>query len=169
YDVLDHPVLFQRILRRTAHLAFDRRSRARVVRTFVAGLLANPALWPSAAGWLCRKAWKAKSDLIAARGRVHKLSFFIHNFMDACRLERERIDSCIFMAATQDGPISMCLHNAKRDAFILAPVRLSGSGDERYWDPVTGTTADSPTVSLHDCSDETKANDLRRKKKAVSK
>jgi hypothetical protein len=33
------------------------------------------------------------------------------------------------MVATRDGPLSMCLHNAKRDAYLLppgaAPVRLT--------------------------------------------
>ncbi|HZH46899.1 MAG TPA: hypothetical protein VEY31_09725, partial [Roseococcus sp.] len=33
------------------------------------------------------------------------------------------------------GPISMCLHNAKRDSFILQPVGLEGGG---FWDPMTG-------------------------------
>jgi hypothetical protein len=168
YDVLDDPALFQQILARTAHLAFDRRSRVDVGRTFVAGLLANPAVWPSAIRRLCRKLWMARSDLMAAGGCVHKLSFFIHNFIDACSVERERIESCSFMAVTQDGPLSMCLYNAKRDAFIFAPVRLSGSGDGRYWDPVTGMTAGSPTVSLYDCSNPTKASDLCRKGRAVS-
>jgi len=50
-------------------------------------------------------------------------------------LERERVDACAFMAMTQGGPISMCLHNAKRDAFILAPIRLGG---RRFWDPISG-------------------------------
>ena len=77
----------------------------------------------------------ARADLWAAGGRVNKLSFVIHDFMDACRLERERVDACAFMAMTQGGPISMCLHNAKRDAFILAPIRLGG---RRFWDPISG-------------------------------
>jgi hypothetical protein len=83
-----------------------------------------------------------KRDLIAARGRVDKLSFMIHNFMDACRLERERIDACVFMAATKDGPVSMCLHNAVRDSFILDPVPLQIPGGRRWWDPVSGAVTD---------------------------
>jgi hypothetical protein len=79
-----------------------------------------------------------RRDLVAARGRVNKLSFFVHNFMDACRLEKDRIEACVFMAATQDGPISMCLHNAKRDAFFLDPLRLERADGAWYWDPVSG-------------------------------
>jgi len=43
----------------------------------------------------------------------------IHNFMDASRLERDRVQACVFMVATADGPMSMCLYNAKRDRYIL--------------------------------------------------
>jgi len=69
---------------------------------------------------------------------MSKLSFVIHNFMDACRVERDRVDACTFMAMTQRGPLSMCLHNAKRDAFILAPIRLSGPHGDRFWNPISG-------------------------------
>ena len=69
---------------------------------------------------------------------MNKLSFFIHDFMSACGLDRERIDACAFMAATRDGPVSMCLHNAKRDSFILQPVKLRTAAGEQVWDPVTG-------------------------------
>src|SRR5262249_9126386 len=138
YDALDDRRSLEALLKRMPLLSFDRRSRSKVIATFVKGILTSPYLSFKAAGWLLRKAWQAKSDLWAARGRVNKLSFVIHNFMDACRLERDRVDACTFMAMTQRGPISMCLHNAKRDAFILAPVRLSGSEGDRFWNPVSG-------------------------------
>ena len=138
YDALDDVDLFQAVLGGTAHRSFDRRSKANAVRSFLIGLLAHPSLWPGVVAWTARKLWQAKFDLIASRGRVHKLSFFIHNFMDACSLEKQRIDACGFMVATQSGPISMCLHNAKRDAFILAPVRLNGANRDKFWNPLTG-------------------------------
>ena len=75
---------------------------------------------------------------VAARGRVNKLSFFIHDFMDARGLERERIDACAFMVATAGGMTPMCLHNAKRDDFILEPLRVGG----RFWHPLTGDLHD---------------------------
>ena len=138
YDALDDRRSLEALLKRMPLLSFDRRSRSQVIATFVKGILTSPYLSFKAAGWLLRKAWQAKSDLWAARGRVNKLSFVIHNFMDACRLERDRVDACAFMAMTGRGPISMCLHNAKRDAFILAPVRLSGPEGDRFWNPLSG-------------------------------
>ena len=53
-------------------------------------------------------------------------------------LEKERIDACVFKTMTQDGPVSMCLHNARRDSFILKPVRLHTQTGERYWQPLSG-------------------------------
>ena len=138
YDTLDDRRFLEAILERMPLLSLDRRSRSKVIAAFVKGVLTSPYLSFKAVGWLMRKAWQARADLWAARGRVNKLSFVIHNFMDACRLERERVDACAFMAMTQRGPISMCLHNAKRDTFILAPVRLSGPEGDRFWNPVSG-------------------------------
>ena len=64
---------------------------------------------------------------------VRKISFFTHNFMDACNLDAERIDACVFMAATVDGPMAMCAYNAERDKFLLKPIRLA-SGET--WQPL---------------------------------
>lgn len=138
YDALDDAALFEAVLEGTADRSFDRRSKTTAVVSFLIGLMARPRLWPRALAWAGRKIWRAKSDLIAARGRVHKLSFFIHNFMDACSLEKQRVDACSFMAVTPTGPISMCLHNAKRDEFVLAPLRLGRSLHDPLWNPLTG-------------------------------
>src|SRR5919201_382259 len=144
YDALDDRRLLEAILERMPLLSFDRRNRSKVIATFMKGILTSPYLCVNAAGWLLRKAWQARADLWRARCRVNKLSFVIHNFMDACRLERDRVDACAFMAMTQCGPISMCLHNAKRDAFILAPIRLSAPEGDRFWDPLSGKSIERP-------------------------
>jgi hypothetical protein len=73
-----------------------------------------------------------RGDLWRARGRVHKLTFFIHNFMDACHLERDRVDACVFTAMTQHGPLSMCAYNAKRDDYLLQPL-VTADG---LWQPL---------------------------------
>ena len=82
-----------------------------------------------------------RRDLVAARGKVHKLSFFIHNFMDAQALDQDRVDACSFMVTTSSGPVSMCLHNAARDNYLMAPVRIAQVG---WWDPLTGSMRDTP-------------------------
>lgn len=148
YDALDDRRSLEAVLERMPPLSFDRRSRSKVIATFVKGILASRDLSLKAVGWLIRKAWQARADLWAARGRVDKLSFVIHDFMDACRLDHGRIEACSFMAMTQQGPMSMCLHNAKRDAFILAPIKLSGPGGERFWNPVSGKVTEIP-ISAH--------------------
>ncbi len=138
YDALDSVKLFQAVLEGTAHRGFDRRSKIAAIGSFLIGLAKRPRLLPPNLVWLAKKLWLAKIDILAARGRVNKLSFFIHNFMDACNLEKQRLDACSFMVATQAGPISMCLHNAKRDDFILAPLRIGSGSQARLWDPLTG-------------------------------
>jgi len=145
YDLLDDHRLVEEVLRHTVDLQFDRQDRSQALRTVMAGVLRRPRLAWHAIGWAVRKCWQAKVDLALARCRVNKLSFFIHDFMDACRLERERVDACVFAAATHAGPISMCLHNAKRDAFILDPIRLEGANSGFYWDPLSGRmTSENP-------------------------
>ena len=128
----------------TRSLQFDRTDRRRALEAIGGWLARHPVALARALPWGAGHAWRLRRDLLAARGRVGKLSFFIHNFMDACRLERERIDACAFMVATRDGPLSMCLHNAKRDDHLLRPIALGGAGKVRFWHPVTGAVSDLP-------------------------
>lgn len=146
-DALDDPAMFDRVLEATAKRDFDRRSKSSAACSFMLGLLRHPPLLFDVALAALRKVWQARFDVAASRGRVHKLSFFIHNFMDACSLEKERIDACSFMVATQAGPISMCLHNAKRDEFILAPLRLAMSERGGLWNPLTGAVHEAEDAS----------------------
>ena len=114
----------------------DRRSlwhRSRALALF-AMAFDRPVLAVKAVAWLARKAWALRAGLLRTR-HVTKLSFFIHNFMDAQTLEEDRCASCVFMVATPDGPISMCVHNAKRDHYVLAPVDRR---DGTVWDPLSG-------------------------------
>lgn len=123
------------IMAATAGIQFDRKHPRRAMMALALGLARRPGAALRLLPWALGRAWAMRRDIWAARGRVHKLSFFIHNFMDAEHLACERINACVFMVATQDGPISMCLHNAKRDSFILKPIALEGG---RLWDPLTG-------------------------------
>lgn len=148
FDALDNKPLYNALLSRTAKIRFDRQRPRHAIATFLKCLAMNPDVAARASWWFLRKLWRMKHDLIAARGRVNKLSFFIHNFMDACELDPERIRACVFMAATRDGPVSMCQFNAHRDASILKPLRLGKDDGQWFWNPLSGEVAkDEPLIT----------------------
>ena len=72
------------------------------------------------------------------------ISFFIHNFMSACSLERDRVAACAFMVATADGPISMGLHNARRDDSLLRLLAVRHRASAIFWNPITGRLQNDP-------------------------
>ncbi len=143
HDLYDNPKLIHRVLTQSAGLEFDRTRPRRAVAALARWLLRHPLLLARAMPWLAAKAWAMRRDLLAAR-RVHKLSFFIHDFMDAAALAPDRVAACSFMVATGDGPISMCLHNARRNAFILNPIPIAGADGTRTWQPLTGALDGEP-------------------------
>lgn len=161
YDILDDKRLFERVLDHTSEISFDRQDRSAVIAGFLGSIARSPTLTLAVSLWLLRKIWQARRDLIRARGRVNKLSFFIHDFMDACSLEVERIDACVFAAATTQGPVSMCLHNAKRDAFILEAVPVSRDGGPGFWDPLTGKESNRPQARQDETEPEAGARAVR--------
>ncbi len=116
----------------------DRRDRVRALREIMVWASRRPRLWPGIAAWCMGRLWALRRGLWPGRLRVRKLSFFVHDFMDSRRLERDRLKACAFTVATESGLVPMCLHNARRDAFILAPVRLDGAKGGIFWDPATG-------------------------------
>jgi len=122
----------QRFMRETAQLRIHRGTPWRALRSLLAAALARPRLSVAALRWALALAWRLRRDLLAARGRVHKLTLFTHNFMDACALDAERIDACVFMAMTQDGPMSMCAYNAERDDYLLRPLHTASG----TWHPL---------------------------------
>lgn len=140
YDFLDDPGFIVPLLNQTAEVQFDRRQRRAAVLSALRAFARAKGLWWRGAKWLGRTLWSARHDLWASRGRINKLSFVIHNFMDACKLERERLQGCVFMVATVDGPMSMCMHNAKRDDYVLRPLKLNTAGGLKIWDPLSGVS-----------------------------
>jgi len=141
YDLNDDPAFFSRFLADFQHVMLDRRTPARAVRALLAEAARKPAWVLRAAKFFGRKLWKMRRDILASRGRVHKLSFFVQNFMDAQALDPERVHACSFMVMTADGPLSMCAHNAKRDEFILKEETLvTESGGTAVWNPLSGKT-----------------------------
>jgi uncharacterized Fe-S cluster-containing radical SAM superfamily protein len=132
YDAFADAAFVQRFMRQTAHLRIDRGAPWRALRSLAAAALAQPGILLAALRWSGALIWRMRRDLLAARARVHKLTLFSHNFMDACELDPERIEACVFMAITQDGPLSMCAFNAQRDAYLLRPLQTA-SGP---WQPL---------------------------------
>ncbi len=132
HDAFADSSFVQRFMRETAQARIDRGTPWRAARSLLAAAFARPALVLTTARWLLATAWRMRGDVVAARGRVHKLTLFTHNFMDACTLQADRIDACVFMAITQDGPLSMCAYNAQRDAYLLRPLQTA----QGTWQPL---------------------------------
>ena len=132
HDAFADAAFVQRFMHETVGLRIDRGTRWRAFRSLLAAVAARPRLAVATLRWVAAFAWSARRDLVAARGRVDKLTFFTHNFMDASKLDAERIDACVFMAITQDGPLSMCAFNARRDRYLLSPLETSTG----LWQPL---------------------------------
>jgi 7,8-dihydro-6-hydroxymethylpterin dimethyltransferase len=145
FDVLADKPLFGRWLTSMQGVTFDRTARWKTLGGIARWILTTPREVPAGARWLFGNLWRMRGALFASRGRVGKISFFIHNFMDACHLDRQRVGACSFMVMTGDGPISMCVHNAKRDAFLLKPIPIAKGTAIQFFDPVTGKFGDTPT------------------------
>ena len=147
YDLLDDAGLVCEVLECTALVRLDSVRSWRTLAALAASLARRPVLLLRCLAWAVHKAWRMRWDLLLACGRVHKLSFFIHNFMDAGSLDAGRIGACSFMAMTADGPLSMCAHNALRDRYTLRPVAVRDRVRVQFWDPATGRMHDQPVVS----------------------
>jgi len=119
----------------SAGLALDRRRPLRTALASLAWLLAHPRWALRGATRAGAMAWRLRGGLLRARGRVRTVSFVVHDFMHACALERERVEACVFKVMTEQGPLSMCVHNARRDEHVLAPIPLA---DGSRFEPLSG-------------------------------
>ena len=142
HDFFNDHSFVREILAGSAHLPLNRTDRHALWKTVAGYFLRNPAiLW----GVLRRftafvlREWR---DFIAARGKVGKLSFFVHNFMDSSELDKQRCEACSFMVMTPEGPLSMCVHNAKRDDYLLVPAKVTRENKLLYFNPATGSLED---------------------------
>lgn len=139
YDLNDDPAFFNRFLTDFEHVMLDRRYPRKAALALAREALRRPRWLVRAARFFAPKIWKMRHDLLAARGRVHKLSFFVQNFMDATALDPERVHACSFMVMTSAGPVSMCAVNARRDEFILKPVPIETGQGRSLWNPLSGS------------------------------
>jgi len=117
----------------TAQLPLQRHDTLAALRATWHWALRQPRPAGRALVLLLRLLWPHWRPLLASKGKLHSLSFVTHNFMHADALDPERLNACVFTSMTAEGPVSMCLHNARRDDYILAPVKLS---DGRHWQPL---------------------------------
>lgn len=138
YDVIDDETLFAQFLRDFRELQVDRRSNlGNIAWQHLKAARHQPVWYWHAFLYATKKLAQMKFDLIAARGRTHKLSFFVQNFMDADHLDPERVRACSFMVMTPNGPMSMCEHNSRRDEFILPPVLVrKHDGTQMMFEPL---------------------------------
>ncbi len=141
----DDPELFGQLFTDSTELEWQRTAPAKTALNFFRWLAKHPKYIFSLSRWAIKKSWELKRDLWRAKGQMTTMSIVVHNFMDACKLEPDRIDACVFKTMTASGPISMCVHNAKRDEYILQPIDLSDN-QQGYWQPLTGdiTTVAKP-------------------------
>ncbi len=126
-----HPMMtdkhfFSDFVKDFSTISWDRHtSTSSIVASFLQKAITKPLWWPRLFLYAFKKLISLSGDIIKGRGRVHKMTIFVQNFMDAKHLEEERIDGCSFMVMTAEGPVSMCKHNANRDEFILKPIEIT--------------------------------------------
>jgi len=138
HAAIDNPDTFAQLLAAAPSLGSDRHlDRGPLTKKYLRLFASQPATWAPAIGYLFRRCRDIGIDLLRGRGKVHQLTFFIQNFMDAQDLDQERIDTCSFMVMTHAGPVSMCEHNAKRDEYILKPLEFhTKDGRVRTYHPL---------------------------------
>ncbi|MFT5174210.1 MAG: hypothetical protein ACI8W7_002397 [Gammaproteobacteria bacterium] len=138
HDFFNDPCFVQEILQQSSALVINRANKPRACGAVAGFAVRHPRLLAGALWRFAKLAVRERRDLIAARGRVGKLSFFVHNFMDAEQLERVRCDACSFMVMTAQGPMSMCVHNAKRDDYLVVATAVKRENVVKFFNPLTG-------------------------------
>lgn len=137
-DLLDDQELIEELLEKTDHILLNRRNPKKTAAQVGLFILTQPSLMFKTLRHFGRKLWETKADLLVARGKMHKMAFFTHNFQDAQHLEHDRCESCSFTVITPEGPMSMCVHNAKRDAYLLVSAKVVRNANVLYFNPATG-------------------------------
>lgn len=133
-DLFKDGAFIARAMRETADISVPRHNPVLAGWILTRAVIAKPSLAWAGAIWLARLLTRTGRDLLLLRqGAPRKISYFIHNFMDAKDLDPERIDTCVFMAAGPEGMVPMCEFNARRDEFLLKPL---ANKDGTLWEPL---------------------------------
>ena len=116
-DLFDDRAQVEEMLHAFRDTYFDRTQPRRAVLQGLEAAFQNHWLRPGLKYWgrRVRENWR---PLLKARGKVHKLSFFLQNFQDRHSLDHGRVDNCSFHTMNDAGGVSMCVHNAFRDHYI---------------------------------------------------
>ena len=134
HDLFADAAFISRAMRETAHVVVPRHSPWRAAWVFASAVLARPSLALAGLRWSLVLVWQLRAQLLSMlRTPPRKISYFIHNFMDARELVAERIETCVFMAAGPTGLVPMCEFNAQRDEHLLRPLTLA---DGQTWQPL---------------------------------
>ena len=132
YPLVDDKAFFSQFLRDFEHISWDRQqSKFSIASRFLSALIFRPRWWGRILKHAVKLGRAVARDLVESRGKVNQLTFFVQNFMDAEELVQERIDGCSFMVMTDQGPVSMCQHNAQRDDYILRPLDITRADGTR--------------------------------------
>jgi len=147
-DLFDNEESAGRLQVATKEIVADRNNSFNTVRHLVFWSFKHPKNAIFILVWFYSRVLFIFRDCLAARGRATTLSFFVHNFMDACDLDPERIQACVFKNMTRQGPVSMCEFNARRDEFILQSVPVKQENAIKFWDPLKGKSVNLPANSV---------------------
>ncbi|MEM7404700.1 MAG: radical SAM protein [Pseudomonadota bacterium] len=152
--LFDNAELVRAVQQETADVTFHRDRPLATAWELARRFALRPRLVARTLPWLARKLRELVPAVGVARSRPHTVSFVIHDFMHEHCLDPDRIRACAFKVMTANGPMSMCMVNAKRDSLILEPVAVGTAADARYWNPLTGeysskAPSTSVSVSMH--------------------
>ena len=156
YSVVDDEHLFAQFIEDFKHIQTTRQhGSAKIVWDYSKALLARPSWLLKLAKATVIKMLEMRKSLMKSKGRVHKLSFFVQNFMDASALQQDRIHACSFMVMTADGPVSMCKHNAERDEHILKPLTYTDRrGQVKQYEPLSKRYKQENVISIRNIVDD---------------
>ncbi|MBC8283408.1 MAG: radical SAM protein [Nitrospinae bacterium] len=148
FGIIDDARIFSDFLQDFSHVTHDRREGPlKIAGTYLKNSIRKPKWILRALTYFLPRIWKIKKDILASKGRVNKISFFVQNFMDKDNLDSERIEACSFMVMTKEGSVSMCQHNASRDDYILQPIQISNGNESKTFYPLS-KNRESESVSL---------------------
>jgi 7,8-dihydro-6-hydroxymethylpterin dimethyltransferase len=137
FEIIDDAQLFGEFLEDFSHITHDRRENfLKIGWQYLKAASQKPSWYIKGLKYFLPKLWHVKGDLLKAKGKINKISFFVQNFMDKNNLDMERIDACSFVVMTHDGPVSMCLHNSKRDDYILKPFLVESEKGLQLYQPL---------------------------------